>query len=325
MRTVLFFLLITNIAAAQYAPAAGQTGTTAMAADSSAFIAWATGSDLQRGYQNIADPSMGYASVGDSFSVVGIAGTNGVVSLGDGGSAIVHFAHPIVNGPSWDFAVFENSFNDTFLELAFVEVSSDGTHFYRFPASSLTQTDSQTLSFGATDPAKINNLAGKYRAMYGTPFDLAEMTGIAGLDVNDVRFVKIVDVIGDIDPQYASHDTAGNAVNDPWPTAFPSGGFDLDAVGVIHQNPVAGIDELSASANVELFPNPCNSTEQVSVYNGTNERIKSVCIYSMQGNAVLNSTANDGMLNVSALSAGIYIVNVTLMNGQQTRKKLMIR
>ena len=46
----------------------------------------------------------------------------------------------------------------------------------------------------------------------------------------------IVDVVGSIDPLYATHDSLGNIVIDPWPTAFASGGFDLDGMGVIHQS-----------------------------------------------------------------------------------------
>ena len=45
------------------------------------------------------------------------------VSLGDGGYAVVTFDKPITNGPGYDFAVFENGLNDSFLELAFVVVS----------------------------------------------------------------------------------------------------------------------------------------------------------------------------------------------------------
>ena len=44
-----------------------------------------------------------------------------------------------MNGNSWDFCVFENAFNDSFLELGFVEVSSNGNDFYRFPSTSFTQ------------------------------------------------------------------------------------------------------------------------------------------------------------------------------------------
>ena len=45
---------------------------------------------------------------------------NGVVSLGDGGYALLTFEKPIKNGID-DFAIFENSFSDTFLELGLVD------------------------------------------------------------------------------------------------------------------------------------------------------------------------------------------------------------
>jgi hypothetical protein len=44
-----------------------------------------------------------------------------------------------------------------------------------------------------------------------------------------------VDVVGSITPAYATYDSQGNMVNDPWPTPYSSSGFDLDAVGVINQ------------------------------------------------------------------------------------------
>ena len=114
---------------AQFPGAAGTSGSTAIYKDSSVFIDWASHAKIIRGYQNISNPSAGYATVGDSISVTQKAGLNGVVSLGDGGIAILTFSNPIVNGTGFDFAVFENSFNDFFLELAFVEASSDGVHY----------------------------------------------------------------------------------------------------------------------------------------------------------------------------------------------------
>ncbi|MCW3082973.1 MAG: hypothetical protein JWP12_339 [Bacteroidetes bacterium] len=324
MKQFFFFILLSNAALAQYAPAVGQPGTSAMGKDSSAFVAWATGSIIQRGYEDLSNTSLGFTTVGDSTSVIGIA-DGSIVSLGDGGSAIISFAHPVINGPSWDFAVFENSFNDTFLELAFVEASSDGIHFYRFPASSLTDTATQTGSFGPTDPTKINNFAGKYRGLYGIPFDLNELAGVAGLDVNNIHYIKIVDVVGSIQPQYASYDTAGRAVNDPWPTGFASGGFDLDAVGVIHQNATVGTNELTENNSFEMYPNPCSNSEMLSVYTNDGTRIKTISIYSMQGKNVVNTGNSAAAINVSALAKGMYLVEAITEKNEVIRKKLMIR
>ncbi len=232
--------------AGPFAPAAGQPGSTAIAASDPRFIEWANSAvNLTRGPQNISNPGLGLASFGVPGNALGPsdAATNfsGVVSLGDGGQITVGFAQPIRDGAGPDFAVFENGFASgslSFLELGFVEVSSDGINFFRFAATSDTQTTTQVGSFGLLDATNLNNLAGKYVAGFGTPFDLNELAGVSPLlDVNDVRFVRIVDVVGSIDSLFATHDEFGNIVNDPWPTPSASSGFDLDAVGVINAVP----------------------------------------------------------------------------------------
>ncbi|MES2133559.1 MAG: hypothetical protein V4506_14515 [Bacteroidota bacterium] len=106
-------LTISKHSFSQFAPAAGQLGTTAMYKDSSAFVAWATKCHIVRGLQDISISAGAYASVGDSSSALGVAGATGVVSLGDGGNAVLQFAHPIIDAVGPDFAVFENSFNDS--------------------------------------------------------------------------------------------------------------------------------------------------------------------------------------------------------------------
>jgi hypothetical protein len=227
--------------AGPYAPAAGQPGSTAIAGDSPQITGWATAfQDLIRGRQDIANPAGPLATFGSGAEALGPAEGNSfnVVSLGDGGRITLTFANGIRNGPGADFAVFENGFGDTFLELAFVEVSSDGSHFFRFPSVSLTQTTTPVGSFGPIDPTDLDNLGGKYRQGFGTPFDLAQLDGVSPLlDVNDVQFVRVVDVVGSLDPLLGTRDSLGNLINDPYPTAFASGGFDLDAVGVISAAP----------------------------------------------------------------------------------------
>jgi hypothetical protein len=160
-----------------------------------------------------------------------------VVSLGDGGSITLAFNGMIVDRPGPDFAVFENGFWSSgriFAELAFVEVSIDGVNFVRFPSVSLTQVQTQVPAFGTLDPTEIYNLAGKHVAFEGTPFDLREV------GLRSARYVRIIDVVGLIDPAYRRLDSLGVPINDPWATPFASCGFDLDAVGVIHLLGTAG-------------------------------------------------------------------------------------
>jgi len=235
-----------TVQAGPYAPAAGQTGSTAIAHNSPQFVAWATSGSINRGPQDINDPAGNLASFGAISDAFGPAGTSttAVVSLGDAGQATLGFAANLRNGPGADFAVFENSFGDTFLELAFVEVSSNGTDFFRFPSVSLSSQSAQIDTFGAVDTTDLNNLAGKYRVGFGTPFDLQELVGVSPLlDVNNVSGVRVVDVVGRITSApgnlswQPTRDSLNNIMNDPYPTPFAAGGFDLDAVGAINVVP----------------------------------------------------------------------------------------
>jgi hypothetical protein len=129
--------------------------------------------------------------------------------------------------------------------LAYVEVSTDGANFVRFP--SISQTSDPLDPIGQVDPTQVYNLAGKHvnngviisedefvPASWGTPFDLDVLTEIAQpdlIDLNNINFVRIVDIPGN----GAFTDADGNSIYDPWQTPIPgSGGFDLEAVGVLN-------------------------------------------------------------------------------------------
>lgn len=321
---ILFFIFLFAISmslmAQTYASPAGQIGTTAIHKDSSVFVNWVQSCKITRGYQDVSNTALGYSSVGDSSMVSGKAQTNGVVSLGDGGSVICSFPFPITNGSGYDFAVFENSIDDTFLELAFVEVSSDGVNYVRFPAHSLTDTVNQTGSFGSTNTTKINNLAGKYRAGFGTPFDLQELSGSAGLDVNHIVRVKIIDVVGSLNDLYATRDKDQNKINDPWPTPFPSGGFDLDAIGVIHETQVLGIEEKMLSTQASIYPNPCKVGEELHIVTG--EEVERIEFIDASGTMVFYTEA--AQCNSSFLKTGIYFVRIRSSHAVTVQKLLVL-
>ena len=315
-----FFISWITIVHAQFPGAAGTTGSSAIHKDSSIFVSWANSCIVNRGWQQISDTSLGYVNTGDSSMAIGHADGIQVVSLGDGGSAILSFEKPIKNGPGFDFAVFENGFIDEFLELAFVEVSSDGNNFFRFKATSNTQTHTQMGPFDYNaDATLLNNLAGKYRAMYGTPFDLEEMEGLTGLNVDSITHVKIIDVVGCIDPLYGSFDQYSNIINDHFPTPYPQGGFDLDAVGVIHQQ-VNGLAATSKS-NIEIFPNPFI---QNIVLKGIYSKIRTLEIIDHQGQKVIECNATiEPLINLQSLQAGLYFIRLQMKDGSQETRKLI--
>ena len=304
---LIFSLLLVLQVKSQFAPPVGQEGSTAIAVDSTVYVAWGESCELYRGWKNIGDTTLGKVSYGDLVNALGLA-DNSVVSLGDGGSALYHFNTPIANGEGFDFAIFENAFDDSFLELAFVEVSSDGENFYRFPAISLTQTETQINTFGTLQATDIHNLAGKYRAMYGTPFDLAEMDTIAGLDINHITEVKIVDVVGSIADDYTSLDSQGNKVNDPFPTSFESGGFDLDAIGIIHDLEHLAIEE-NPSPSISLFPNPASNFLFLS---NLPDETKQIRIYQWDMRLLLDLKCDVGeqKIDISSFSSGTYLVEI---------------
>ena len=185
--------------------------------------------------------------------------------------------HAIRNGKGYDFAVFENgliadydytggiSAGMMFAELAFVEVSSNGVNFVRFPSVSLTDQPGGWYGYLTLDITDLYNLSGKhpngYGTCYGTAFDLEELTGqaavVGGLvDLDNIRYVRIVDVPGSGDfydeatgmvdpdngPSYRDY-AANHAIYDGWVTR-ESGGTDVDAVGVLREQ------ELAADVNL---------------------------------------------------------------------------
>jgi len=257
------FFSIGPAKAGPFSPAADQPGSTGISGTSTFIQEWANSVvTFAPGPVNITNPTGAKASFGTPSNALGPSDStqtnpNNVVSLGDGGSITLSFAQPITNGPGADFAVYENGFpesgvpNAYFLELATVAVSSNGVNFFTFPSVSLTQTTTQVGGFGTLDPTNLYNLAGSEIVGYGTPFNLDDLAGVSPLlNINDITQVRVTDVIGNINTTlgpgtYTTDDasnpifngaygTTNHLINDPYPTPFNSGGFDLDAIGVLN-------------------------------------------------------------------------------------------
>ncbi len=272
--------------------------------DSVEWVAWANICTVQRGFLNIANQSAGLVSSGSEPDACGIAGEGGLLSLGDGGIAILQFPIPISNGLGPDFAVFENAFNHTFLELAFVEVSSDGQNFVRFPSISNNDTSVQIGPFGASDASKIHNLAGKYRADYGTPFDLEELKDSSIIDINNITHLRIIDVVGSIVPEYCSRDSRAVIINDPWTTPFNEGGFDLDAVGVINSTESSSISPIDSK--IKVYPNPIAQVLMIE-----SESVENYALYNISGQLIHSGTVNlKTILDCSNWQTGVYVLKI---------------
>jgi len=213
-----------------------------------------------------------------------------IVSLGDlsqadinagtaPGQITLSFTGTISDQNGYDFVVFENGFyygpNQYFCELGYVEVSSDGVNFARFPSVSLTA--GRVGAYGMIDITNVYNLAGKHinegGEYTGTPFDLSEIANEPNVvngfvDVNNILYVRIVDIPGSGDfsdkaakfidpctwPDWNYYDT-NHPVYDAWLT-WDSGGFDLEAIGVLQPQEYGGdinLDGVVDFEDLEIF------------------------------------------------------------------------
>ena len=319
-KLVVFFTLVASISFGQiFAPAAGQIGSTAIHKDSSVIINWGNGIVVSRGFLNSANPLLGYASFGlDNFGL-GIAEADGitVVSLGDGGSATLTFPRPIRNESGPDFAVFENGFADNYMEFAHVEVSSDGINFVRFPSVSETPLLPQLDNFSYGDCRYVHNLAGKYRQGFGTPFELQELENSPNLNVNFITHVRLIDVVGSTDQAFGTSDAFGNRINDSYPTEFPAGGFDLDAIAVLHELPLETASELAMeSLQMHVFPNP--TTGEITIQSKLGGKI---VLYNLLGHKLFEEEiATTLTLDMRNYSSTVLLLVIELDGNRYTER-----
>lgn len=306
IKLISLMLIITGlISYGQFAPPAGSAGSTAIHCDSSIVAGWATSISVERGYLNIADRELGFASTGIPSNGLGKA-DNMVISLGDSGIAVVGFDRPVTNIPGYDFAVYENSFDGVFLELAHVEVSTDSTRWVRFPSVSNTSAEIQVDTYGTLDASSLYNLAGKYQVYWGTPFDLEEIKDSSGIDIYNINYVKVIDVVGSVSAGEGTFDSRGTIINDPWPTSFASSGFDLDAVAVLG---FASSKTDARSAQFKIYPQPASGFLNIRKDDYYNTE---ALIIDLAGRLLFSQplTGSVTTINIANLRPGAYLVKL---------------
>lgn len=140
------------------------------------------------------------------------AGSLDVVSLGENGTIVLAFDDWVAtDGPGADLLVFENPF-DGFIETGEVAVSADGTTWHTWPCNA---SDAKGIFAGCAGVTPVNSAPGNGVS----PIDPAVAGGdgfdLAVLGLKAIRYVRV-------------RDTGLNQY------LAPTGGFDLDAVAVLH-------------------------------------------------------------------------------------------
>lgn len=214
----------------------------------------------------IAADTRGQAGGGIFQPSNALTGPDGTVhSLGIGGHLTLGFDVVITNGPGADLIVAENPFRslsapwETFAELCFVEVSSDGTHFARIPSRytgpqrhpgpfAMLHTGwfgglpgAGPVELAAADPQDVVRAG-------GDAIDLADLANhplvLAGqVDLAAITQVRLVDVVSGVD-----RDAQGTPIFDTG-----GGSADLDGVTVVQhtaaQDPRGPRVDLTIPAN----------------------------------------------------------------------------
>jgi len=260
------------------------------------FRGWATGyinylpsDESWTGPWNNPSQALGPAT-GDNYDIVSLGDLDEQEILENKmpGEITLTFLETIQNGQGYDFAVFENGFGTNLTggpgtgtlsgkmlsELAYVEVSSDGVQFARFPSVSLTEQPTGSYGYLTIEVSDVYNLAGKHPNAYqyfaGTPFDLQDIVNdplVVSGDVNlaDINYVRIVDIPGSGDwydtameyidpcswPDWDNYEQ-NHSIYDAWVT-WGSGGFDLEAVGVLDEQEYRADIDLNGVVNMKDF------------------------------------------------------------------------
>ena len=205
-----------------------------------------------------------------------------VCILGEGGSIVLGFEgeNCIYDGTGYDFIVFENAFQTLetedpydptglyFAELMYVEVSTDGQTWARFPTLTTNTEAIHASESGGVDPSQYSGFAGVHPVYAnvntngidpfdpavagGDAFDLALLADdpdvLSGtVDLNNIRYVRLIDVVGD----GSALDSQGNPIYDAYAydgDPVTINGADADALAVVN----------GSNGSFAAVPEPCS-------------------------------------------------------------------
>jgi hypothetical protein len=234
-----------------------------------------------------------------------------ILSLGAGGTIVLRFEPPIVDGAGADFTVFENAFayslggrDRIYAEPGHVAVSRDGLTYASYPC------DPQTLA-GCAGTASTNGDRDPYdpRVSGGNAFDLAQI----GLD--SIRYVRITDVVLSI---------ANNPIHPYYDPTLS--GFDLDAVLAIPLSLRGGAaaPEAEITASPVVYPNPASTSATIAL----DARTRVLRLIDVHGRVAyaerFDGARTTARLDLRSVPVGIYLIEASDDAGHRTALPLHV-
>jgi hypothetical protein len=126
--------------------------------------------------------------------------------------------------------------------------------------------------------------------------------------------------LGSLDNNFAKRDSRGVKINDPWPTPFGSSGFDLDAVGVIHQYGNLGMSDTKKETTFQ-FKNPINANQNLIIRFDENIQNGILRICNINGSVVLEKhiIKNNMESSIRFDNQGMYFISLETGDGIITK------
>ena len=223
-----------------------------------------------------------------------------VVSIGRNGYVSLGFNPLIVNGPGYDFIVFENvlrTASGDFGEWMRVEVSKDGNTWYKFPYDTVSgegMAGRKVTKDGSASTFKDTSICG------GDAFDLS----VVGLDT--MKYIRLYDATNYQAAMGCSICTSA----------------DLDAIAAVWQ---VG-DAIPNRIPVRTMPLTKMYYANDYLYiNSLAKNTMQVQVYGLQGNMLQNFSTSPNASHYLPLVAGVYMIKVQLPSGEAMVQKMVIQ
>lgn len=205
-----------------------------------------------------------------------------------------------------------------------------GTYNYPVKFRSTGMAEFEIASINSYDKLIVNNLVRFYPDTVASVISVPTIKVIAAAGTPEINNGDKFDLINWKGAKNAVDsfkvEFAGFASNVSWTYEIVETKDDLGVVTnskiVATASVLTGIEQLELDKNISVYPNPSQGNFTVSASNNTIEKIE---IFNAQGQLILKKSINAQITNFEGFKTGMYPIKITLDNGKETTKKVLIK